>query len=137
MIALTHDVEQTVAVGEALNFNTKVYKSHDGCECNTEFATNFIKIRKRGKYDVHFHANVSGADTTALSLSLALGGVVIPYSTMVSTPTIDGLNNVSITVPIKVCCGDFDRITVVNTGTTAITIAEYPFIEVHRVEEVI
>ena len=52
------------------------------------------------------------------------GGATMPETTMVATPgAANASNNVATSTLIKNCCGDYDRITVTNTGTTDVTVA--------------
>lgn len=52
---------------------------------------------------------------------------------MISTPSAaSSLNNVSTSTIVKNCCGDYDRITVVNTGTTDINIGANPVLTIKR-----
>lgn len=126
MILVSNTVPQTVPAGGVLTFNTVVAK--DGCrECN-KGTRQSIKLCKRGTYIVSFSANVSGATAgTPVQLNIQLGGENRPETTMISTPAgANELNNVSTTTAIERCCCDFDRVSVVNTGTTDITIGANP-----------
>lgn len=51
-------------------------------------------------------------------------GQEIAETTMVATPgAANASNNVATSTLIKNCCGDYDRITVTNTGTADVTVA--------------
>ena len=78
-----------------------------------------------GIYEVSFAGNISGAVAgTPVQLAFQLGGVTMPETTMVSTPgAANASNNVATSTLIKNCCGDYDRITVTNTGTADVTVA--------------
>ena len=57
-------------------------------------------------------------------LAFQLGGATMPETTMVATPgAANASNNVATSTLIKNCCGDYDRITVTNTGTADVTVA--------------
>lgn len=129
MIALSNPEAQVVPVGSAVQLPLTVAKQ--GCcrECARPISGS-VKLARKGNFHVHFHANISAAAaTTASSLSLALGGEVIPYSEMVATSVAaNDVNSVSITIPIHNCCCDFDRLTVINTGAQAVTVEANPLL---------
>ena len=55
---------------------------------------------------------------------------------MIATPAVaNDLNNVATTTTIKNCCCDYDRITLVNTGTTALTVGANPTLFVKRIAQ--
>lgn len=124
MVKIINTAVQTVQPGQAVTFNQLVEKT--GCgECYAP-GSNSIKLRGgcNSVYTVGFGANVSSATAgTAVQLSIALGGVVIPETTAQSTPAAaDTFNNIFRAIPIRLCCGDYDRITLINSGTAPITI---------------
>ena len=82
-------------------------------------------MRANGIYEASFAGNISGAVAgTPVQLAFQLGGATMPETTMVSTPgAANASNNVATSTLIKNCCGDYDRITVTNTGTTDVTVA--------------
>lgn len=134
MIELSNDASQTLAAGSSMTFNTVVLKTGNG-ECHRA-NTGSVKLCARGGiYQVYFSANVSGATAdTAVQLSLALGGDILAETTMISTPAVaDALNNISTTCSIKNCCCDYDRVTVVNTGTATITVGANPTLFIKRI----
>lgn len=123
MIVLTNTVAQTVQPGQVVTFD-KV-KLHTGCgECYRE-GTNSVKLRATGVYEVEFSGNVASASAGApVQLAIALGGVAQPETVMESSPaTADTYNNISTGTFLKNCCCDFDRITVVNTGTVPVLLS--------------
>lgn len=130
MIILSNTVEQTVAPGQPITFDTVVM--HTGCaECHRA-GTGSIKMRKQGYYVISFKANVSG--TAPVSLAVETGGEPLPETVMVTTPaTATSLMNVSCETVYGNCCGDYDRVTVVNTSTTDITVGAGPCLFVRRV----
>jgi len=133
MISLTNSAAQTIAAGASMTFDTKVFQS--GCGECWRSGTGSVKLRSNGIYEIHFSANI--ADATAagtVSLALQLGGVTIPESAMSSvSAAANDANNVSCTIPVRNCCGDYDRITVVNTGTDAVVVSAYPALYVKRI----
>ena len=123
MIELTNSVAQVVQPGQSVAFNTVVL--HTGCgECYRR-NTPSIKLRANGIYEVAFSGNITGATpTTPVQLAIALGGIALPETVMVSTPaTANAFNNVATSTFVQNTCGDFDRVTVVNSGTEPVTIS--------------
>lgn len=112
-----------VTSGQSITFDKVLLKT--GCaECHRE-NTGSVKMRANGIYEVSFAGNISGAVAgTPVQLAFQLGGVTMPETTMVSTPgAANASNNVATSTLIKNCCGDYDRITVTNTGTADVTVA--------------
>lgn len=123
MIELTNSAAQTIQPGQSVTFDTVVL--HTGCgECYRR-NTPSVKLRANGIYEVSFSGNVSGTTAgTSVQLAIALGGIGLPETVMVSTPaTANAFNNVSSGTFIQNTCGDYDRVTVINTGTVPVLLA--------------
>ena len=123
MIELTNSAAQTIQPGQSVTFNTVVL--HTGCgECYRR-NTPSVKLRANGIYEVSFSGNVSGTTAgTPVQLAIALGGIGLPETVMVSTPaTANAFNNVSSGTFVQNTCGDYDRVTVINTGTVPVLLA--------------
>ena len=123
MIELTNSVAQVVQPGQSVAFNTVVL--HTGCgECYRR-NTPSIKLRANGIYEVAFSGNITGATpATPVQLAIALGGIALPETVMVSTPaTANAFSTVATSTFVQNTCGDFDRVTVVNSGTEPVTIS--------------
>mgnify|MGYP004456209901 FL=1 len=135
MISLSNTTDQTVAVGQSITFNTVLLKSKNGAECHRKNSGSVKLCARPATYEVHFAANVTGATAgTAVQLSLAIGGETINESTMVYTPAAaNAVGNVSTDIPVSNCCCDYDRITVVNTGTVPVIVSANPVLFVHRI----
>lgn len=124
MVKVINTAAQTIQPGQAVTFNKLISKT--GCgECYND-NTNTIRLRGgcNSVYTVGFGANV-GAVTAGdtVELSLSLGGYTIAESTAKFTaPTANVPYNLFRAIPIQLCCGDFDRLALVNTGTTPINI---------------
>ena len=117
MIKLTNTTEQTVATGAALTFNSVL--ANTNCSTCHRKGTGSVKLNRSGAYMVSFHANVTGATAaTPVQLALALGGDVMPETT--------------ICLPVFNSCCDYDRVTVVNTGTTDIVISANPMLAISK-----
>lgn len=131
MIVLSNNASQTLAAGQAMTFNTTVLKY--GCnECHRA-NTGSVKLTRNGVYKVEFSANVAGA-AAALQLNIALGDSPLPETTMISTPaSADVFNNVATATAVAKCCCDYDRITVVNTGTTEVIVGPNPSLVINKI----
>ena len=125
MIEVTNSVAQTVAPGAAVTFDRVV--AHSGCgECRDRRVPTSVKLTATGGvYKVEFSGNIASATAgSPVQLAIALGGSPLPETVMVSTAsTANAFNNVSTGTYIRNDCCDFDRITVVNTGTTPVLLS--------------
>lgn len=121
MIVLSNTTAQTLAPGQSITFDDVILHSGSG-ECHRR-NTGAVKLRANGVYDVNFSGNIGAVAPGPAQLSIQLGGVTLPETTMISTTAAAGdLNNVATATGVKNCCGDYDRVTVVNTGTAPITV---------------
>lgn len=123
MIELRNSTAQVIQPGAVVALDTIINWTGE-CECYRQ-GTNSVKLRGNGIYKVEFSGNVSSATaSTPVQLAIALGGVALPETVMVSTPsTANVFNSISTGIYVVNCCGDFDRITVVNSGTTPVTLS--------------
>lgn len=121
MIVLSNSQQQTLLPGQALTFD--LVKLHSGCgECHRE-GSSAVKMRCSGIYELSFHANIGGTVAGPVQLALQVGGETLQETTMISTATAVGdLNNVGAETRVRNCCGDYDRVTVVNTGTSDVVV---------------
>lgn len=133
MIVLSNTTEQTLALGQSISFNTVITHSGDG-ECFRRDPTS-VRLRRVGRYEIHFSANVTGPTAgTPVQLTIQTSGVNLPETTMISVPAAVGdLNNVATATAVANCCGDFDRVSVTNTGANSITIGANPNLFVKRI----
>ena len=122
MIQLSNSAPVTVQPGAAVAFNVAT-KNTKNCTCFNP-VTGSVKMMSKGTYMVSFSGNISGATAgTPVQLAIAVSGTALQIGTMISTPAAaDDFNNVSKNIYLDNCCCDMDRITVVNTGTTALTV---------------
>lgn len=133
MIVLSNTTAQTLQPGQAITFNSVIL--HSGCgECHRQ-NTSSVKMRANGIYDVRFAGNIGGATAaTAVQLSMQIGGATLPETTMISVPAAaNDLNNVATFTAIKNTCGDYDRVTVVNTGTEPVIVGANSVFMIRRV----
>lgn len=133
MITLTNPSAQTVQPGQIVTFTT--VDSKTGCSECYRNGTNSVKLRSNGRYEVTYAANVSNAVANqAIQLSIALSGTIMPISTAIEAPATAGvLTNMTRTVRVNNCCCDFDRITLVNSGTNPINLGPNPMLYIRRV----
>lgn len=123
MIVLSNTTEQTLAPGQSITFDDVIL--HSGCcECHRN-NTSSVKLRSNGIYRITFSGNIGGPTAaTPVQLSFTLTGVTLPETTMISVPAAVGdRNNVATETRVKNCCGDYDRISVTNTGANSVIVA--------------
>ena len=123
MIVLTNTSDQTVSSGGVITFNSVVL--HTGCAERYRENTGMVKLANSGIYEVQFHGNVSSdtADTT-VELTVMISGAELAETEMLYTPsTADIYGNVSAATAVRNYCGDYDSITVQNTGSADILVA--------------
>ena len=133
MIVLSNTTSQTLTTNQSVTFNTVVSRS--GCnECHMANSSS-VKLKSPGTYMVVFNANVTGATAGApVQLAVNLGGETIPYSTGIYTPAAaNAVGQITIILPLKQCCCDFDRVTVTNTGTNPIIISANPTFYIKKI----
>lgn len=135
MISLSNTTAQTLEPGQSLTFNTVLLKTRSRAECFRKNTGSIKLCAPCAIYEVSFSGNISGATAgTPVQLSLALGGDVIPETTMTATPSAaNAVSNVSVTTLINNNCCDYDRVTITNSGTVAVTVAANPVFFVKRV----
>lgn len=123
MIVLSNTAAQTLQPGQALVFDRVVSRS--GCgECHRANGNSVKLCRKNVTYDVSMSANIRGtAVGSVVDIGLALGTDILRETVMESTtPSITGFNNVATRTYLKNCCCDFDRLSLVNVGTTPVVV---------------
>lgn len=131
MIVLTNPNEQTVQPGEAIVF-TQIVERESCCPGLSPAGTS-VKLSKGTQHRIDFNVNISGAAGTTPTLAVALGGEPIVWTTMVATEPVDGrVQNLGIGFPLKQGCCDFDRVSVINTGTAEVVIAAYPMLAIDK-----
>lgn len=112
--------DQTLQPGQSLIFDKLVQKS--GCGECFRLSSNFIRL-KGCLYELSFSGNIGAVAPGPAQISMQVGGSTLPETTRISQTAAAGdLNSVSADTSYSNCCCDFDRITVTNTGTAAITV---------------
>lgn len=67
-------------------------------------------------------------------LSFAIGGDILPESTMVrQITTANAFDSITLSDLVSVNCCDFDRLTVTNTGAIPVVISTNPLLYIKRV----
>ena len=138
MIAVTNTAAVVLGAGQAMTFNNISWKSG----CAESFRGLSAAVRAgTGIYEITFNGNVTG-DTAAtqVQLSIAVDGTPLPETVMFSTPSTALLyNNVSAQTWVgnqANCCNPCPgsiSISVVNTGTAAVTVAPNARLSVKRI----
>lgn len=132
MIVLSNSATQTLQPGESITFD--LTKLHTGCGEYHREGSSAVKLRCKGIYELEFHANAGGAAVGTVQLQMEVGGEVLPETTMIFVEdTVGSLTNISAGTLIRNCCGDYDRVTITNTGTNAAVIAPNSAFIVKRV----
>lgn len=133
MIELSNTTAQTLTPGQAITFDRVIFKT--GCaECHRA-NTSSVKLRANGTYQVSFSANIGATEAaTPAQLSILLGGDPIFDGTMISTTVAVGdLNSVAKTIGVRNSCGDYDRLTIVNSGSSNVNIGAGSSLFIKRV----
>ena len=138
MIVVSNNAAVVLTPGQAMTFNNLVWKS--GCAETFRNAGSAVRLAT-GVFELSFNGNVTNADAaTAVQLALAVDGSILPETTMISTPNaINALNNVSAETVIgnrPNCCNQDPgnvSVTLVNSGTTNVTIAPNSKLSIKRV----
>ena len=133
MIKLTNLAAQTIQPGQSVTFSTIMKRS--GCAECFRIGTGSVKLCKRpASYEAVFQANVTTQEAGAAQLSFQLSGDPLPESTAVrQIATANDFDSITLSDLISVSCCDFDRLTVVNTGTIPVVISTNPLFYVKRV----
>lgn len=133
MILLSNLTTQTLQPGQALTLS-KLFKSKTGCECFNSQAPTSAKLCSQGIYELHFSGNITGATAGApVQIAISIGEQPLVETAMNSVPAAaNDLNNVATTTFLKNCCCDLDRVSIVNTGTNPVTIAQNSSFAIHR-----
>lgn len=123
MAEFVNSVNQTVAVGETVRFDTTVV---DPCPVVAHRrGSGLFNIKGGHKFIVAFSANLAGATAeTEVDLAIAVNGEPLPHTTIASTPAVaDLFNAASVVAEIVTPCNCCTQISVQNIGTTPVTVA--------------
>ena len=122
MILLSNTLAQTIPVGGSITFDRVILQT--GCGESHRHGTSSVRMRHNGVYEVHFAGNIASATAgTPVQLSIELSGEILLETTMIATAsTANAFNNVATATLVKNQCGDYDRVSVKNTGTEPVTV---------------
>lgn len=124
MLVLSNINAQVIQPGQSITFDKVVLQC--GCgECYNSQLTRTAKLCAKGVYSLGFSGNItSGTVGDQLQLAIAVGGQPLVETAMNATvSTANGLENVSTETRFSNRCCDMDRVSVINTGAVALTIA--------------
>lgn len=125
MLVLSNLTAQTIQPGQFVTFD-KVITKTGNCECYNRQLPQSAKLNARGGvYSLGFSGNVTSTTVpAALQLSITVGGQPLVETAMNSAPAAaNDLNNISTETRFRNCCGDLDRVGVINSGTVEVTLA--------------
>lgn len=129
MLVLSNTLDQTIAANAPLVFNNEIIRTGSGCNCNSR-GTNRIPHISGGLWMIEFHGNIGATtETTEVSLAIAVDGVILPETRIVSSSEAAGeTNNVSAATRVKIdgCKCNSSTVTVVNVGTVPVNILANP-----------
>lgn len=132
MIELTNQTTQTLNPGQAISFNRVLLHTGKG-ECYNSMLPTSVKLCGHGIYDIEFHGNITGAANAALQLAIVIGNQPLPQTAMNASPAVaNNLVNVSAGAYGQNCCCDLDRVSVINSGATPVTIAQNSSLRISR-----
>lgn len=133
MIVLSTMTAQTLQPGQSITF--EVTNLHCGNRESHRQGSSAIKLRMAGIYDVRFQGSITAPVAGDIQLAVQLGGETLNETLMTQTVSLANtqFKNVSASTYVKNQCGDYDRITVTNVGTTDVTINPGSSINVRRV----
>lgn len=123
MAEFVNSVNQTIAVGETVKFDTTTVEP---CPVVTHRkGSGLFNIKGGHKFIVAFSGNITGATAeTEVDLAIAVNGEPLAYTTMASTPVVANLfNAVSTITEIVTPCNCCTQISIKNIGTTPVTVA--------------
>lgn len=131
MIIVSTNTPVTIPIGGSVTFETTNLKYGD-TECHRPRAA-AVKLLSGGAYDVYFAATASGSTAnTTIGLSLYLGDEEIAETrTLSDTYTANVMRTISNEYVVMNCCKDYDKITLVNTGSQPINI-ERAFLKISK-----
>lgn len=135
IVELTNNAAQTVAVGDTVIFNTKLFSS-GSCGCCCSRNGRFARLTKGGPYRISISANITtGTAGATAQLTVNAGGEPLPEMVLRAVSTAAGDNyTVSRSTIYPNCCKEVTHITVTNTGTVPVVIAANPTLIISKEE---
>lgn len=139
MIVLSNSESQSIDTGGTVTFDTTVL--HTGCHSDGRGGAEHhrdgsgtVQLRP-GIYEIAFHGNVSSTIAgTSVQLAIAFNKTPILETTMIQTiGTANTFENIATSTYIRVCRDTNATIFVENTGTSTLTLAPNPGLNIRRV----
>lgn len=137
MIQLSNVSAQLLLPKQAITFDNVI---HQSCcrknECYVKQLPTSVRLTGgcNARYKVEFHGNISGTEGEVLQLFLALANQPLPETEMRVVPAgATNSANVSAGTYVVLTCGDLDRLSVINGGTTNIGLAPNSTLLIRRV----
>lgn len=133
MIILSNSVAQTLGPGQSATFDTIILKTSKA-ECFRR-NTGAVRLRFSGAiYNVYAGANIGATAAGPAQIAIAFDGSPLLETTMISQTAAAGdLNNVSRETGIETGCCNGGAVTLINTGTSEITLDANPILYIKRV----
>lgn len=135
MTQVSNTTTQTLQPGQALKFDGTNFL-HTGCgECFNSQIPASVKLNGNcgAVYEIQFEGNVTSDTAGPVQLALALADQPLVQTAMNATiAAANDLVNVSTGTYLRMCCGDANRVSVINTGTTAVTVAQNSSLRICR-----
>lgn len=125
MMVLSNTATQTLQPGQAITFDRVVTRCSCG-ECWNRQLPQSVKLCKQGCHLLSFSGNITSPTAgDALQLAIAVVGQPLVETAMNATSAAENqLVNVSTLTAYNNNCCDADRISVINTGTVPVTVAQ-------------
>lgn len=121
MVVLKNTTTQVLQPGQSITFDSLVTWSGNG-ECARSGGPVGLRFGN-AIYKLFFKGLVTGAATTPVQLSIALGGAALPETTMIYTPAaLDAVGTVAAETYARTCGFGGNTVTVTNSGTNPITV---------------
>lgn len=133
MIVLSTMTAQTLQPGQSITF--EITNLHCGNRESHRQGSSAVRLRMPGIYDVRFNGNISAPSVGTANIAIQLGGETL-NETIISQYFVSGntdIENVSAATYVKNQCGDYDRVTVTNVGTAAVTVNPSSTLMIRRV----
>lgn len=132
MINVSNTIAQQLQPGQSITFD--LVPLHTGCAEYHREGSAVVSLKCQGSiYEIDFSANIGASAPGIAQLSVMLDGEALLEGTMISQTAAAGdLNNVA-RPGIRVKNTGGVRISVSNTGTTAVTVAPGALLSIKRV----
>lgn len=138
MTELTNSAAITLPAGATAVFDSEFLSQRcNDCTTCSKNGTGVIKMCCGGVFEVRFTGNIGVSAATGLAqLAIRIDGTDYPQGQIRSeTATAGNLNSVERTFYISNCSCDCSRVSLVNTGTTPVTIGIGAILSVKKVRQ--